>query len=217
MIGARMPDPVDLDHPDWEKLSGFAYERVTARFDQEKCFSTHGIDEQSACVGLSLQWLQMIDGRGITSGGAQERLTRLASFDNTVHARIAHGLYRAEHHHAHNDAIQDDEDAVGNAGEFSILQAAGMKGLRLDWRPGTGGRSIEDAAHLMADAGRGVLVLESGSEAHAIAFADVGYGRMITFDPALGEFEVAHGELAPMVDEMANHRPLTKVEVLALR
>ncbi|SDP81183.1 hypothetical protein SAMN04489708_12836 [Paracidovorax cattleyae] len=39
---------------------------------------------------------------------------------------------------------------------------------------------------------------------------------MITFDPALGEFEVAHGELAPMVDEMANHRPLTKVEVLAL-
>lgn len=210
MIGARMPDPIDLDHPEWEKLSAFAYARVTARFDQEKCFSTHGIDGQSACVGLSLQWLQMIDGRRITSGGAEERLTRLASFDNTVHARIAHGLYSAEHHHAY-------DEAVDNAGEISILQAAGMKGLQLDWKPDTGGRSSEDAARLMATAGRGVLVMESGSQAHAIAFADVGHGRMITFDPALGEFEVAHGELAPMVDEMASHMPLTKVEVLALR
>lgn len=234
LVGA-MPDPADLENHAWKQLPSVLNSKVLSRFDQALIASHHRENPNTQmCAGLSLQWLDLMRSEHADPDHSAGRLSRLASFGSTTHARVIQLLYQAEHQYGMDEATRrQDMPSAAHAGTQALIDAAETKNLHLqpmlsseDWpfavvvdRNARLDRDkLATATEAMASADRGILVFYTDGGAHATGFTESTPGKKIVFDPLLGEFSARNGDLPEVIRAMAsaNDFSLLGINVLQL-
>lgn len=230
-----MPHPGDLENRAWRPLPPVLNSRVLSRFDQTLIANHHPEDpNENMCAGLSMRWLDLMRSEHADPRHASGRLSRLASFGSSTHARVIQQLYNAEHRYGMDDATQrNDRPAAVHAGTAALVHAAAMKNLHLQSMLGSeelpfatvvdrharvDREKLATALKAMASADRGIVVVYMDVGAHAIGFTESTPGKKIVFDPAQGEFLASNGDLPEVIDALAsaNDNRLMGVDVLKL-
>lgn len=236
---SHMPHPGDVNNPHWKPLPADLANVALARFDQDMCMSNHGHADRAMCSGLSMQWLDML-GHGAAAPQASDssdRLSRLASLDNLVHARIVHNLYRMEHAFGMKTFLNQGDIAQASlAGIASMKLAAEQKGFQLESRlhsdaapflvvmprsgRGVDMAALEQACNSITAERKGVLTFHSTDGAHALGFAKSARdNHTLVFDPNQGEFETHNTQLAALLQNLshADNLSLVGVNVFGLK
>ncbi|WP_218164914.1 YopT-type cysteine protease domain-containing protein [Pseudoduganella namucuonensis] len=236
-VRAHEADTSALHDPAWLPLAPSLEPFVKARFRQESIAESHGIKPTAICTGLAIQWLRLCgdDGWKTMGEGHPERMKRLASFDNMVHAKITYSYYNFEHRTRMND-LQSDGYVRRLAGGKSVIAAAEeIAGLQLEpvlrgeygdelpgkpivsWQAFASAsdesslpldpQEVSAVANKMMEGERGVIALLGQLESHALGYA-VKDNILHIFDPNLGEFEASRDDLLTVLGGIEQTVPI---------